>query len=143
MQFNMDESIGFILNRTAIASKTSFNTLIKSYGVSAEQWSVIYRVVQNKGISQKELADSTYKDQGNLTRMLDKLVQKEYIVRELDQNDRRAVKLFPTKKSEELAKNIVPNSSLHNEKLLDGIKDEDKVKLFELLNKVYTNITKE
>ena len=143
MDFDMDISLGFILNRTSLASKTSFNQLIKEYGISPEQWSVIFRVVQQQGISQKDLADSTYKNQGNLTRMIDKLVDKEYLKRALDYNDRRAIQLFATEKSIALVDKVVPISDLFNHKLTDGFDESEKVKLMELLNRVYNNIQKD
>lgn len=102
MKFDMDKSLGFILNRTSFATKINFNQLLKKHAISPEQWSVIFRVVENSGISQKELADSTYKNQGNLTRMIDKLVEKDYLQRKLD----------------------------------------EKMKLIELLNRVYINVQK-
>ncbi len=142
MKFNMDESLGFVLNKTAFASKASFNQLIKNYNISPEQWSVIFRVVQNDKIGQKELADSTYKDQGNLTRMIDKLVEKGYLSKKVHKTDRRAVELVATDKSKSLVKELVPISSLHNEHLTKDLSEDDKLKLLELLNRVYQNILK-
>jgi len=136
----MDESLGFVLNKTALASKASFNQLIKNYEISPEQWSVIFRVVQNDKIGQKELADSTYKDQGNLTRMIDKLVLKGYLNKKHHETDRRAVELIATEKSKSLVKEIIPISSLHNEQLTKDFSKDEKLKLIELLNRVYKNI---
>ncbi|MDM5270915.1 MarR family transcriptional regulator [Sulfurovum sp. zt1-1] len=143
MKFDMDRSLGFVLNRTAIASKNSFNQMIKNYGISPEQWSVIFRVVEQNGISQKELAYSTYKDQGNLTRMIDKLIQKGYINREADTDDRRAIKLFSTDKSVALVEEVIPMSSAHNANMTNGLSEEETTTLLELLNKVYENIQKD
>ena len=140
MKFNMDESLGFVLNKTALASKASFNQLIKKYEISPEQWSVIFRVVQNDKIGQKELADSTYKDQGNLTRMIDKLVLKGYLSKKHNETDRRAVELVATEKSKSLVKEIIPISSLYNEQLTKDFSEDEKLKLLELLNRVYKNI---
>jgi len=143
MEFNMDQSLGFILNRTAIASKNAFNQLIKNNKISPEQWSVIYRIVKNPGISQKEVADSTYKDQGNLTRMIDKLIEKEYLERFVDENDRRSVKLYPTQQSTQLVQHIIPLSLMHNQTLTKNLTHEESEKLLMLLNKVYQNIEKD
>ncbi|MDY0403910.1 MarR family winged helix-turn-helix transcriptional regulator [Sulfurovum sp.] len=143
MQFNMDHSLGFVLNRTALASKNRFNQMIKAYGISPEQWSVLYRVVEQGGISQKVLADSTYKDQGNLTRMIDKLIEKGYIRREADADDRRAVKLFATEKSVALAEAVAPLSGSHNESMTIGFSHEEKATLIALLDKVYQNLQKD
>ncbi|MBD3792176.1 MAG: MarR family transcriptional regulator [Campylobacterales bacterium] len=143
MQFNMDQSLGFVLNRTALASKNRFNQMIKKYGISPEQWSVLFRVVEQGGISQKALADSTYKDQGNLTRMIDKLIEKEYIRREADADDRRAVKLSATEKSVALAEAVAPLSGRHNENMTAGFSQEEKATLMALLDKVYHNLQKD
>ena len=140
MQFDMDKSLGFILNRTALATKVGFNQLIKDHGISPEQWSVIFRVVEKSGISQRELADSTYKDQGNLTRMIDKLVEKGYLKRKIDEKDRRAVELLATDKSKSLVDEITPISDSYNEKLTISFNEDEKLKLVELLNRVYNNI---
>ena len=143
MQFNMDQSLGFVLNRTALASKNRFNQMIKAYGISPEQWSVLFRVVEQDGISQKALADSTYKDQGNLTRMLDKLIEKGYIRREADADDRRAVKLFATEKSVALSEAVAPLSGRHNENMTAGFSQEEKATLMALLDRVYHNLQKD
>ena len=91
MSFDMDKSLGFILNRTALASKNAFNQKIKDYEISPEQWSVIYRVVEAPGISQKVVSDSTYKDQGNLTRMIDKLVKNGFLTKKQNSKNFKAV----------------------------------------------------
>ena len=143
MKFDMDISLGYLINRLSIANKNSFNKLIKPYGVSPEQWTVLFRVVEKKGITQKELSDSTYKDQGNLTRMIDKLVEKGYLLRESDENDRRSVKLFATHSSKQLVEKIAPLSSIQNEQLSNGFSEEEKTKFIALLNKAYNNIQKD
>ncbi len=139
MEFNMDRSVGFLLNRTATASKARFGSLIKDYGISAEQWTVLFRVVEKSGISQKELAESTYKDQGNLTRMIDKLVEKGYLSKIPDEQDRRAYKLFAAPKAKDMVRKIIPVSSRHNEKLTENFTEEERSQLNRLLNKLYEN----
>ena len=60
MKFDMDNSLGFILNKTALLSKAHFNNYLKEYDISPEQWSLVFRVVERSGLTQKELSDSTY-----------------------------------------------------------------------------------
>ena len=79
MKFDMDNSLGFILNKTALLSKAHFNNYLKEYDISPEQWSLVFRVVERSGLTQKELSDSTYKDQANITRSIDRLEQKGFL----------------------------------------------------------------
>lgn len=140
MSFDMNKSLGFILNRTALASKNAFNQKIKDYEISPEQWSVIYRVVETPGISQKVVSDSTYKDQGNLTRMIDKLVKNGFLTKKQNSKNRREIQLFPTNKSIDLSKTVAKHSTQHNNNMLNSFSNEEKEQLFSLLNKVYDNL---
>jgi DNA-binding MarR family transcriptional regulator len=115
--------------------------MIKRYGVSADQWAVISNVVRDAGLTQKQLSQMINKDQGNLTRMIDKLVNRGYILRDIDENDRRSVKLLPTHSSKQLVEKISPIEQEHYEKLLNSFNQEDKERLLELLNKAYLNIS--
>lgn len=142
MSFDMNKSLGFILNRTALASKNAFNQKIKDYEISPEQWSVIYRVVEAPGISQKVVSDSTYKDQGNLTRMIDKLVKNGFLTKKQNSKNRREIQLFPTNKCIDLSKTVAKYSTQHNKNMLNNFSKEEKEQLFSLLNKVYDNLNK-
>jgi len=140
MDYEQNISTADLINRLSIVNKNSFNKMIKRYGVSAEQWSVISKVVKHKGITQKQLSEMTYKDQGNLTRMIDKLVDRGYILRDADENDRRSVKLLATHSSKQLVEKVFSIEQEYNDKLLKGFSQEDKESFTELLNKSYLNL---
>ena len=143
MNFDMNNSLGFILNRTALAMKTGFNKQIKEFDISPEQWSLIFRIVENNGLTQKELASSTYKDQANITRSLDRLEKKGFLTRLVNSKDRRIINIFSTSKAKELVEIIVPISKQYNQLLSTGLNQEEYESLIGLLNKVYTNIEEE
>lgn len=137
----MNLSLGFILNRTSIQSKTSFAQKIKHFGISPEQWSLIFRVVESEGMTQKELSDSTYKDQGNITRSINRLEKKGFLKRIPNNMDRRIINIFPTKKAIELTKIIIPISQEFNEFLTQDFSENEKKQLIKLLDKVYKNLS--
>ncbi len=144
MHFDMDASLGFVLNKTALLSKGEFNERIKCFGISPEQWSLIFRVVENEGLTQKELSDSTYKDQANITRSIDRLEQKGLLKRLPSASDRRSINLYATPQGRALVETIIPISRAFNDLLSDGFTPQEKSALLHLLQKVYTNLeTKE
>ena len=57
--------------------------------ISQEQLFLLYQLYNRDGLSQRELADKKLNDYPNITRMLDKLEEKNFVVREPDANDRR------------------------------------------------------
>lgn len=142
MDKDQNVSTSDLINKLSISNKNSFNKMIKRYGVSGEQWAVISKVVRNAGLTQKQLSEMTYKDQGNLTRMIDKLVDRGYILRDVDENDRRSVKLLATHSSKQLVEKISSIEQEYNDKLLNGFSQEDKERFTELLNMAYLNILK-
>ena len=142
MQFDMDLSLGFILNRTSIQSKALFTQKIKEFDISPEQWSLVFRVVETNGLTQKELSDSTYKDQANITRSIDRLERKGLLKRVSNQMDRRIINIYPTEKAINLVEKIIPISSRFNNYLTENFTDEEKNQLIKLLNKVYENLLK-
>ena len=143
MQFDMNLSLGFILNRTSIQSKALFTQRIKQFDISPEQWSLVFRTVESKGLTQKELSDSTYKDQANITRSIDRLEKKSLLKRVPNHNDRRIINIFPTEDAINLVDTIIPISSEFNSILTKDFSEEEKQQLIKLLNKVYENLLKE
>ena len=143
MQFDMNLSLGFILNRTSIQSKALFTQRIKQFDISPEQWSLVFRTVHSKGLTQKELSDSTYKDQANITRSIDRLEKKSLLKRVPNHNDRRIINIFPTEDAINLVDTIIPISSEFNSFLTKDFSEEEKQQLIKLLNKVYENLLKE
>lgn len=139
----MDNSLGFILNKTALLSKANFNSRLKAYGISPEQWSLLFRVVDKSGLTQKELSDSTYKDQANITRSIDRLIQKGLMKRVPNAQDRRSFNLFPTEEAAVLVDKVIPLSKAHNEHLTEGLTIKEAEMLKALLKKVYQNLEKE
>lgn len=140
MKFDMDNSLGFILNKTALLSKAHFNNYLKEYDISPEQWSLVFRVVERSGLTQKELSDSTYKDQANITRSIDRLEQKGFLKRIENPNDRRSFQLVPTQEAIALVERIIPLSQAFNAQLTQGFSEEETKMLIALLNKVHHNL---
>ncbi|RBQ27194.1 MarR family winged helix-turn-helix transcriptional regulator [Arcobacter sp. CECT 9188] len=143
MKLDMNISLGFILNKTALMSKTLFAQRIKEFDITPEQWSIIFRVVETEGLTQKELSDSTYKDQANITRTIDRLEKKGFIQRQSNKTDRRISNIYPTKKAKDIVDDIALCSLNFNEELTKDFSKDEKKQLVNLLNRVYKNLEKD
>ena len=70
--------------------------------LTVDQWVVLNHSFQNEGISQIELCDLVYKDAAaTLTRIIDLLVKKELMSRQMANDDRRKFNIFLTDKGRE------------------------------------------
>ncbi len=109
--------------------------------MTPEQWSILNRLGEQDGLTQKDLAEKTYKDQPNTTRILDKLEKKGLLKRADNPEDRRAFLIFLTEKGKQARKNIIPISHQLNEDATVGLGEDEYKIVIRLLGKVYENLT--
>ncbi|MEG6521960.1 MarR family winged helix-turn-helix transcriptional regulator [Desulfotomaculum sp. 1211_IL3151] len=140
MTFKLDNSLGFILNRTNTRMKNNLLHHFKDYDVTPEQWAVLNRLWEREGISSTELAELTSKDQPTTVRMLAKLEKKGYITRKVNPEDGRAYQIFLTSEGRALKDKLFPIAFQALDKSLKGIdrKQIEQVKV--ILNKIFENL---
>jgi DNA-binding MarR family transcriptional regulator len=108
------------------------------YDVTPEQWSLLSRLAENDGISQKELAFQVDKDPTNVTRILDQLERKGLVSRTSNKEDRRSFLLFLTDQGKELDRKLAPIEDQAIREMLIGVSPAD----IETVRHVFTQINK-
>jgi DNA-binding MarR family transcriptional regulator len=97
-QFKKGELYSFITGKasTAIARRLQkkFNTA--SLNLTIEQWSVLYHLWKEDGISQQELCNATFRDKPSITRLVDNLEKLKLVKRVSSKEDRRMNMIFLT-----------------------------------------------
>jgi DNA-binding MarR family transcriptional regulator len=78
----------------------------KSRGTTRAQWIVLYRLRQQEGLSQVDLADVLELQPISLVRLLDRLVEHGLLERRADPKDRRANRLFLTASGRQLVDDL-------------------------------------
>ncbi|MBE7473568.1 MAG: MarR family transcriptional regulator [Anaerolineales bacterium] len=139
--FTLDESLGYLINRTARRLKHELDQVFKAngYDITPEQWTLLNRLWQQEGLSQVELAEQTFKDKPNVTRILDILERKLLLFRQKDENDRRAFKVYLTEAGRELKEKLIPLALEVLERGQKDLTDDDIAFLQEKLNTIYHN----
>ena len=140
MEFKLEDSLGFILNKTSTKLKNKLFQRFNEYNVTPEQWSVLNCLWTQEGISPKELADIIFKDKPNTNRILEKLQMKELIVRKPHPVDKRAYQIFLTNRGWELKNQLVPIAMQLLEEATIGIEKNKVVEIINLLNQMYDNL---
>jgi MarR family transcriptional regulator, transcriptional regulator for hemolysin len=100
-KFDFENSIGFIINRTAKVLIQAFDQeLRKEIGITFGQWKIIITLVNNDdGLSQKEIADKLGLEGPTLIPIIDRLEKDGFVTRMVDKNDRRNNRIFLTEKT--------------------------------------------
>ncbi|MHC1780883.1 MAG: MarR family winged helix-turn-helix transcriptional regulator [Bacteroidales bacterium] len=140
--FILDESITFLINKTAQKFKLELGRKLKQSGldISSDQWSVMMYLADKDGPSQTELAYRLHKDRSNLTRILDLMEKAEYIRRSRSTDDRREFNVFITDKGRDLIPVLRKTGDLVMKKALKG-SDTNEIKVVKsFLNKLFANL---
>lgn len=83
-------------------SQTYYDEQLEPYHISSGQQFFLMRIHKHPGISQQELAEKGFYDKGTTARAVKKLEKENYIIRKADPKDKRIIRLYVTKKGEEL-----------------------------------------
>jgi MarR family transcriptional regulator for hemolysin len=78
----------------------------KSRGTTRAQWIVLFRLREQEGLSQVDLADVLELQPISLVRLLDRLVEHGLVERRHDPKDRRANRLFLTQAGRQLVDDL-------------------------------------
>ena len=90
-QFKKGELYSFITGKasTAIARRLQKKFNRPGLNITIEQWSVLYHLWKEDGISQQELCNATFRDKPSITRLVDNLEKLNLVKRVPSENDRR------------------------------------------------------
>jgi MarR family transcriptional regulator, transcriptional regulator for hemolysin len=102
------------LKRQFIAQLVESSRLLRNYidhrakvrGTTRAQWIVLFRLRQQEGLSQVDLADILELQPISLVRLLDRLVEHGLLERRPDPRDRRANRLFLTHSGRQLVDDL-------------------------------------
>jgi len=137
------EDVYFLLLERTVRRCRKFSQrefLKRGIDLSTEQWTVIQCVYETPGISQSEIAESTYKDPASVTRMIDLLEKKKLLTRGTEKGDRRAFSISLTDEGSKYAEEIFPLTAEMRKFGLRSVSNDDMRVFHKVLNKIYENL---
>ena len=102
-------------------------------GISDKQCFILVEIGRKPDISVKELAGILRLDKSGISRMVEELVQKEFVERKPSKEDRRYVVLNLTVKGSERFNQIENNMNIKFKSILDRIPEEKRNQVIEAL----------
>ena len=140
--FKRGELYSFITGKasTAIARRLQKKFNNAGLNLTIEQWSVLYHLWKQDGISQQDLCNATFRDKPSMTRLVDNLEKAGMVKRIASKTDRRKNLIFLTRKAQELQEHCYSLAGETVEEALEGV-SEDKIEVCkEVLKIVYENL---
>jgi DNA-binding MarR family transcriptional regulator len=109
--------------------------------LTPEQFILIDLLWNQGSMSQQQLADQMQKDKNSVTKLVDALERKGYVVREQNRQDRRSNTLVLTEKAEGLKPGAKQKGISILDEMLIGISEEELRSFLVTLGKLNRNMT--
>lgn len=133
-------SLGYLLNTSARCIKRKLEIQLKSYDITTSQWAVLKLLSADNNLSQAEIAERTKTDRATCGSVIDKLISKKLIQKELSENDRRSyiVKILPAALA--IIDEVSSLAEDVNQLALEGLSATDISNLNKCLNTIIKNL---
>ncbi len=120
-------------------SQKEFNKL--KLGITVEQWVILKIVSESSNLSQKELAEKSYRDTASITRTIDLLEKKEFLLRESIPNNRRTYNIRLTEKGQDFIEQNMELIKSHRKRSIKDFTPDELNTLSTLLLKIRKNMS--
>lgn len=141
-QFKRGELYSFITGvaSTAIARRLQKNFKQHGIDITIEQWSVLYHLWKQNGLSQQELCNATFKDKPSITRLVDNLEKLKLVKRVASVEDRRINMIYLSEAAATLRDQTMEMANQTLNEALGGVSTEEIEMCKSVLQRVYDNL---
>ena len=142
-QFKRGELYSFItgMASTALARRLQKNFRLAGIEITIEQWSVLYHLWKEDGLSQQELCLRSFRDKPSITRLVDNLEKLKLVKRVSSKEDRRINLVFLSKAAKKLEEQTLSLANQTLNEALEAVSKEEIEVCRTVLQKVYDNLT--
>lgn len=109
---------------------------LKKLGISIPQAFILFCLKEENGLTLKEIGSRTLVDSSSMTVLVDKLEKTQLVTRKLDNQDRRAIRVFITEAGLEMADEITNLIADINTLLFDLLGEENQKEFLHGLNNI-------
>lgn len=110
--------------------------------ITVDQCLVLIILNEKPDYSQKEIADLIFKDSASITRIIELMVSKNYLTRQIHGLDRRKFSLEITEKGKNTIELLSPIITQNRNTALDGLSEDEIEMLDKVLSKIISNCKK-
>ena len=115
------------VNRLSFLTRKTLSQGFEEEGliVSAEEWAILLILWSKGEQTPSALAEVTFRDRTTITRLIDQMVKKQFVVREHDEKDRRRVLIKASDKGQALKDELIPIAKSMIATATSGISPQD------------------
>ncbi|MEI9929534.1 MAG: MarR family transcriptional regulator [Rhizomicrobium sp.] len=133
-------SLGYLIRRLHNLIVPRAEAMFADADFTFSQWVVLMAVRDNIAVTCGEIARHMDHDTGAVTRLVDQLEKRGYLVRRRSTSDRRVVHIEITPSGRALAKSLMPRLIAFWNEVLDGFSHEEVSQLITLLTRLMVRL---
>ena len=142
MEEDYENNIGFLIHDVARLMRNLFDKRMSSLGLTRSQWWILNYLYFNEGINQSEFANLLDLEKGPLSRLLERMETKGWVVRESDINDKRIKNIYLSKKIKPLIIKMRDKALITRQEALSDLNEKEVKKLRYFLKMIKTTLNK-
>lgn len=119
--------------------KLSQHNISKAVADITVDQALILLMLENNHKTQTELADFVFKDYASMTRIIKLMTNKNYLIKTVNNQDKRKAKLEITERGKKTLKKLKPMIKKNREIALSSVSNEELKQLYKILNKITQN----
>ncbi len=141
--FQAKEFYDFLTGKayTAISRRLHKNFREAGIDITSEQWSILYSLWEEEGLTQQELAARTFREKTAITRLINNLERSQLVIRVVDKADRRTNLIYLTKAGRSLKEKCLAQANKTLAEALIHVKDDHVRIAKDTLKTVYENLS--
>ncbi len=138
----LKQKIGLRLSRAGLLSKVFAGQAFTQAGFERrpEQFTVLYALKENDGMYLRQLANITFKDRPNMTRIVSILESNGYVTSVIESEGRQVKKLYITEKGKLICDGMLPVILSVWETIVEGLTEEEVDFFLKTLDKLEENM---
>ena len=137
------KSFGYQVNHLARLFARRLDQNIQPLGVASGQMPALLALLEQDGLTQKELRHRVQVEQPTLANTLNRMERDGLITRQNDPEDGRAIRISLTNKAREIADPLIQSARMVNEAATAGLSPEEQEKMLDLLARMIGNLQNE
>lgn len=141
-QYFLNDSLGYKLFHASRLMNSRLNRNFKEHGfnLTYEQWQILTRLYERDGQTQNDLAAQNERDQASVSRLIDNLIKRGYVKREVHPSDRRVNKIILTAEAKRDQKELETCAQKTIVQASEGLSEKELSKILSVLDKIRSNL---
>mgnify|MGYP001330850599 FL=1 len=141
MKETFEENIGLLIHDVARLLRVLYDRQMASIGLTRSQWWLLTYLFFKDGINQSELAILMDMEKAPLSRLLDRMEKKGWVIRKNENKDRRTKNIYLSESIKPLISSMRNKAAEYRSESLSILTDKERNKLKDILQILKKDLT--